>query len=237
MQKTFTSFAKANSYAGSRATAAVRVLPAPVNVRLLTKVKQQGLLHSYAPKIFQSTRADLKDIFASGGFSLNYDNSVYPAATINFGPQTVCIPHRDSENDPINLCHITPLGRFDHKRGGHIILHDLRLAIEFPAGASFLIPSALVVHSNTPVQPGELRQSFTQWTAGALARWVMCGSRMVSTFRHEDPVGCQRYEDGLDTRKSERLSLFSKLSDVFQHRLELEAATYPKDGSVPRPCS
>jgi hypothetical protein len=44
--------------------------------------------------------------------------------------------------------------------------------IEFPPGCTILIPSACISHSNTGVTEGERRYSFTQYTAGAIFRWV-----------------------------------------------------------------
>jgi hypothetical protein len=49
--------------------------------------------------------------------------------------------------------------------------------IEFPSGALILIPSATIAHSNVPVQDGDERISFTQFSAGGLFRFVDNGSR------------------------------------------------------------
>ncbi|KAJ7811173.1 hypothetical protein B0H14DRAFT_3479965 [Mycena olivaceomarginata] len=45
---------------------------------------------------------------------------------------------------------------------------DLKLVVEFPPGALILFPSATISHSNVPVQPGDERASFTQFTAGGI---------------------------------------------------------------------
>ena len=66
------------------------------------------------------------------------------------------------------------------------MLWDLQLVIEFPPGSTILIPSAALHHSNTPIQKGEERYSFTQYTAGGLFRWVDHG------FQKED-----EYHSGL----------------------------------------
>ncbi|KAJ7727870.1 hypothetical protein B0H14DRAFT_3169419 [Mycena olivaceomarginata] len=42
-------------------------------------------------------------------------------------------------------------------------------------GSSIFIPSAIVRHSNVPIQSHETRSSFTQYTAGGLFRWVRNG--------------------------------------------------------------
>ncbi|KJA23575.1 hypothetical protein HYPSUDRAFT_137589, partial [Hypholoma sublateritium FD-334 SS-4] len=56
---------------------------------------------------------------------------------------------------------ITALGRFDHTKGEHLILCELKLIIEFPHGHTIPIPSATVTHSNTPVAGGDSKVSVT----------------------------------------------------------------------------
>ncbi|KAH6880232.1 hypothetical protein BKA70DRAFT_1239023 [Coprinopsis sp. MPI-PUGE-AT-0042] len=116
--------------------------------------------------------------------------SVYPAATFNFGPRTTCVPHIDHANLPFGWCAISSLGTFDPAQGGHLVLKELRLVIEFPPGSVILIPSAVVTHGNTPVSSDEKRYSFTQYAAGGLFRWVEHGfqtdtSLLASLTRHE----------------------------------------------------
>ncbi|KZP30363.1 hypothetical protein FIBSPDRAFT_908068 [Athelia psychrophila] len=78
-------------------------------------------------------------------------------------------------------CAVTALGDYDPTLGGHLILWDLKLIIEFPPGSTVLIPSAIFTHSNTAIQEGESRYSFTQYTSGGLFRWVEHG------FQGEQP--------------------------------------------------
>ncbi|KAI0037901.1 hypothetical protein FA95DRAFT_1506343 [Auriscalpium vulgare] len=134
-----------------------------------------------------------------------YDNSVFPAATFNFGPRIATAPHRDYYNVPYGWCAITALGNYDPQHGGHLILWDLKLVIEFPPGSTILIPSALLTHSNTPVRPGETRRSFTQYCAGGLMRWHSHGLQTEGALRRADPARkaavdasvAQRTEDAL----------------------------------------
>ncbi|KAF7342717.1 hypothetical protein MSAN_02029600 [Mycena sanguinolenta] len=51
--------------------------------------------------------------------------------------RTVTLPHLDFLNLSWGWCFITALGWYDYRRGGHLILWDLRLIIEFPPGATF----------------------------------------------------------------------------------------------------
>ncbi|THU86218.1 hypothetical protein K435DRAFT_597299, partial [Dendrothele bispora CBS 962.96] len=99
-----------------------------------------------------------------------FSDSVFASYTVNFGPVTVSHPHTDSANLSFGWCAITALGRFDPDKGGHLILWDLNLIIRFPPGSTILIPSALLTHSNTPIQDGEFRYSFVQYSAAALFR-------------------------------------------------------------------
>ncbi|KAF9546877.1 hypothetical protein CPC08DRAFT_769561 [Agrocybe pediades] len=69
-----------------------------------------------------------------------FKNSVFAATTYNFGPQTVCFKHMDRANLPFGWCSITALGSFDHTKGGHLILWECGLVIEFPAGSTVLFP-------------------------------------------------------------------------------------------------
>ncbi|KAF9553014.1 hypothetical protein CPC08DRAFT_738039 [Agrocybe pediades] len=106
-----------------------------------------------------------------------FKNSIFAAATYNFGPRTVCFKHTDWANLPFGWCSITALGSFDHTAGGHLVLWQCGLVIEFPAGSTILIPSAVIAHSNTTVAANETRYSFTQYSAGGLFRWVENGFR------------------------------------------------------------
>lgn len=102
----------------------------------------------------------------------NFPSTIFAAATYNFGPRTECYEHTDPGNLSCGWCSVTPFGPFDHTKGGHLVLWDCKLVIEFPAGSTILLPSAIVAHSNTAIQPGEKRYSFALYSAGALFRWV-----------------------------------------------------------------
>ena len=97
---------------------------------------------------------------------------MFPAATYNLGPRTVCLPHVDFANLPFGYCAITAIGDYDHTKGGHIVLWECKLIIEFPPGATILIPSAIVTHFNMGIEEKETRGSFTQYAAGGLFRFV-----------------------------------------------------------------
>ncbi|KAJ7671232.1 hypothetical protein B0H14DRAFT_3538160 [Mycena olivaceomarginata] len=101
-----------------------------------------------------------------------FKNGIFSACTFNLGPRTCALGHRDFANLAFGLCTITALGDFDYKTGGHLVLWDCKLVIEFPPGCTILIPSAAIYHSNIPISRKEHRYSFTQYTAGGLFCWV-----------------------------------------------------------------
>lgn len=88
------------------------------------------------------------------------------------------------------------------------------MVIEFPAGSTVLIPSAIVTHSNLPTQPGEVRQSFTQYTGGGLFRYVDYGFRTEKELAAQDPEEHRRLT-GLKEGKWEMgMGLFSLWEDL-----------------------
>ena len=100
---------------------------------------------------------------------------VFPCRSFNLGEQSTSFPHTDDGNLAQSWCSISPLGNFDPKNGGHLVLWDFGLVIDFPPGSTVLLPSALIKHSNTPIQAGEKRYSIIQYAAGGLFRWVEHG--------------------------------------------------------------
>jgi len=107
-------------------------------------------------------------------FSLQriFASSVFSATMYNFGLQTMCFKHKDFGNLAFGLCSVTALGDFDPTKGGHLVLWELGLAIEFPLGSTILLASALISHSNAKIAANETRYSVAQYSAGALFRWV-----------------------------------------------------------------
>jgi hypothetical protein len=127
----------------------------------------------------------------------------------------VLFTHTDTGNLPYGWCSITSLGPFDPKRGGHLVLWDLQLVIEFPPGSTIMIPSAVLRHSNTAIQKGEERYSFTQYTAGGLFRWVDHGfqkeNEYYSNLSEEEAI---EEEEAMRHRWEKGLGLFSTLDEL-----------------------
>ncbi|KAJ8089791.1 hypothetical protein PM082_018367 [Marasmius tenuissimus] len=141
-------------------------------------------LEFYAPRAHHYQQTTLKTLEAHDRtLKRNYNDTIFAACTWNFGPQFASYAHLDSNNYAHTWCAITAFGDYNPKHGGHLILWDLGIIIEFPPGATILIPSALLLHSNTLVQSGETRYSFVQYSAGALARWIEQGFQSRSGAR------------------------------------------------------
>ncbi|TFK81056.1 hypothetical protein K466DRAFT_502821, partial [Polyporus arcularius HHB13444] len=185
-----------------------------------------SMLATYAPRVHLKMKRRLLLLYnRHPSLPLNFPNSIYPAAHFNFGPNSVCFEHTDFANDPINWCHITALGRFDPTEGGHILLLDLRLAVEFPAGGSAFIPSAIARHANVPIREGEVRLSFTQYCPGGLLRWVDAGFQTLKSWHESDPAGKAHFDAGLDDRTRAAVLHFSRWDELLA---DLEEASKPE---------
>lgn len=143
----------------------------------------------------------------------NFAGNPFAAVTFNVGHNTVAYAHTDHLNAPNGWCVITAIGEYDHALGGHLVLSDLKLVIEFPPGSTILIPSALLKHSNTRLHDPEkeFRHSLVQYSAGGLFRWVACGHQSQKSFKSAGgsfkKTAKQRWQDGL--------KVFSKWKDLF----------------------
>jgi hypothetical protein len=174
-----------------------------------------GAFRAWAPKLHQYYLEKLSQLREKvPGLRQNFGNSIWAAATFNFGPQTVTFEHRNCANLAFGWCAVTALGSFDPKRGGHLTLWDMGLVIEFPPGSTILIPSAVLRHSNVALQPGDVRMSFTQYAAGGLFRWVDQGFRTAAMFSAKDPEGKKRFDQESEKRWAEGLSLYSTLPEL-----------------------
>jgi hypothetical protein len=143
--------------------------------------------------------------------SMNFKNSAYPMIVWNFGPRSASFDHTDFGNGAGIWCAISAFGEFDPALGGHLILFDLGLIIEFPPGSTILIPSASLRHGNTPVQPCETRYSVTQFCAGGLMRWVCYGFKGDKKLSRKEKASIDA-EAGL--RCEQVLSRFSKVGEL-----------------------
>ena len=180
-----------------------------------------GLLASFGPRIYTNMYTKLPEVYRWRNLAPNFVNSIYPAWSVNFGPQAVTVDYVDNGNDPCNWCHIVALGQYDPTKGGHIVLFDLKLAIEFPAGASVLIPSAILRHGNTSIQKGETRQAIIQYCPGGLLRWADAGFQTLKEYQENDPAGYARFQKELAGRAAVCVRRFSYITELEQDRASL----------------
>ncbi|KAJ7803081.1 hypothetical protein B0H14DRAFT_3487824 [Mycena olivaceomarginata] len=145
-----------------------------------------------------------------------FPKSVFASAAFNFGPRVWTFKHRNICNLAFGWCAIQSLRPFNAVKGGHLVLWDLKMVVEFPAGALILLPSATVSHSNVALEVGEERISFTQFTAGGLFRWVDNGGRTLEELEREDPDEWQHMQDLKDTRWETGLSYFSTVDKLLE---------------------
>ncbi|VDC00234.1 unnamed protein product [Peniophora sp. CBMAI 1063] len=145
-----------------------------------------------------------------------FPGSVYPTACANLGPHMCCHWHHDVNNYPGAPCWILALGNYNSKLGGHLVLPQLRMYIEFPAGASILLSSAGIKHGNTSLQPGEKRYSFTQYCPGGLLRYVAYGFRLAREV--QDPKVRQAMEERAGETWKQQYARFSTSASLVRYR-------------------
>jgi len=136
-------------------------------------------------KILQEVKASLPSL------AFPYDDYPFSAVTFNLGPDACTKPHKDSWDLTWGWCAVTSLGNFDHTKGGHLVLWDLGMVVEFPPHSTILFPSTIITHSNTAIQDGEWRSSVTQYNVAGLFRWVAYGH----SLNREGPSGTDWWDN------------------------------------------
>ncbi|KAJ6613231.1 hypothetical protein B0H10DRAFT_1806008, partial [Mycena sp. CBHHK59/15] len=108
----------------------------------------------------------------------NFMNSIFPAVTSNCGPKAISVDHCDTMSISCNLCAITSLIICVQPH-----LPQTASVIEFPSGASILIPSGCMSHGNTLLRTGERCSLMTQYAAGpVLVGCIQLPVREIPTF-------------------------------------------------------
>lgn len=174
-------------------------------------------LSAFAPKLYGHVRGKLDDLYKNTtGLERLFpaDVSVFPTAAFNLGPDVWTFQHRDTLNLAYGWCAIHALGNFDPKKGGHLVLWELRLVVEFPPGALALIPSATITHSNTPVAEGDSRSSFTQYMPGGLFRWVDYGCCLVEDCKRKNPALYREQADARPQKWKMGLELLTTVQEL-----------------------
>ncbi|KAF9524445.1 hypothetical protein CPB83DRAFT_773766, partial [Crepidotus variabilis] len=186
---------------------------------------QDACFALYAPKLYVQYRTLLLKLYdREPGLRPNFPNiSIYPAFTLNLGPNTVTLDHTDKGNVAYGWCAITALGEYNPDLGGHLILFDLGLVIRFPPGSTALIPSGTFRHGNTPIAGDKsYRMSMTQYCAGGLFRWVKYGFRTAKALIEDEGKSSKAAIDGtISNRVAEALGLFSMFDELDKDRADI----------------
>ncbi|KAK7059376.1 hypothetical protein R3P38DRAFT_3303375 [Favolaschia claudopus] len=143
-----------------------------------------------------------------------FNSSVFFCTAFNFATNVWTFKHRDVLNLAFGWCAVQALGHFDHTKGGHLVLWDLNLVVEFPHGALILLPSATVAHSNVPVQEGEERVSFTQFSAGGIFRYIDNHCQTEKQLAAADPAEYTRLMQLKTGRWEMGLALLSTMEEL-----------------------
>jgi hypothetical protein len=156
----------------------------------------------FAPDLWAFSKNTLDQLELENHVRRHFPGRPFGSMTFNLGPVVVTFPHKDAKNLSWGLCAITSLGKYDPKKGGHLVLWELKLIIEFPPGSTILIPSSIITHGNTSVQEGETRRSITQYNSSGLFGWTAHGNMKFSEA------------DEIAGWWEKPLHMFSKLSDL-----------------------
>jgi hypothetical protein len=172
-----------------------------------------GLMEAMNEPMFQEYRNTQVKLHAKHpNLRKIHEKNVFCCTSVNFGPRTVCKIHLDHSNRAAGWCVVSAWGNFDPTRGGHLVLWSLGLVIEFPPGSNIFIPSALIPHSNTPIQPKETRYSVTSWTASGIFRWVYNGFQSDKAWEQKaTKADREKRQKDQESRWTESLRLFRQL--------------------------
>ena len=138
-------------------------------------------------------------------------HSSFAALSVNMGPQTICLPHRDKGNLSYGICTDFVLGDFDHTRGGHLVLHESRHIAELRPGAILLFPSSCITHENIPIQASETRFSMTTYSSGGLRRFCDQGLQVRRQWEARDPEAVRVHDEAGAARWAEGCALLEDL--------------------------
>jgi hypothetical protein len=143
----------------------------------------------YFPELFEYYDNVLESVCVlSEDCNFPYRDLPFASFTLNVGKKCICNVHVDSSNLSTGLCLVIPLGNFDPGKGGHLILHELRLFLELPPGSIVLFPSAIITHENVSISEGETRQAFTAFTPALMFQWSANGFNRVPEMSKQERI-------------------------------------------------
>lgn len=171
-----------------------------------------GILACFGPKIYEFYGQTLAALHENDKTIRNVSpNTVFPAMSFNFGPTAATLEHTDFQNYAGGFCIVTALGNFDPTRSAHLYVRELKLVFEFPAGASIMLPSALLHHGNTTLVDNDERGSITLYGAGSLFRWPDQGFQTDESMPSAKRI---EFNAMKPIRRQEALDRFSKVGEL-----------------------
>ena len=174
-----------------------------------------ALWHPKAYQYYKTNLDKLREVHPELSYPL-FPKSIMPTVAFNLGERVATKIHVDAMNCPFGWCIVTALGDFNSNQGGHLILWELGLVLEFPAGASICLPSAIITHSNIPTHESDRRMSFTQYCPGEIFRYIENGFRTDGKLEIEDPAIFLFRKNDRRKRLQEGYLMFSTVSDLIQ---------------------
>ena len=131
-----------------------------------------AVLALLAPKMYKTFADKLHRLFEHmPGLNRYAPMSVFTTASFDFNDGRPCRIHDHHPNGSLGWCSLYAGGDYDPTTGGHLYLPQVQLLIEFPPGATVLLPSNLV-YGIVPVAPGQTRYTFSQYIPADLIRYV-----------------------------------------------------------------
>ncbi len=107
--------------------------------------------------------------------------------------------HCPSDHFAAGWTAVLSLGRYDHTRGGHIVLWDWNVVVEMPPRSLFYFPSGVLRYSFLPVAPSEERCAIVFHSGGGLFLWAGCGYRPFSGVGpNSSSTGWERWQEAAD---------------------------------------
>ncbi|KAF7969169.1 hypothetical protein HWV62_28176 [Athelia sp. TMB] len=209
------SIAKQSSSENEAVLEELRLLPALIRIAGFGS----SAMAFFAPKLWKHYADTLGKLYTQDStLRWNFNSSIFPCATINFGPQTVCYDHIDNGNAAAGWCDIFSMGDYNPQTGGHLVLFDIKKIVVFPPGSHILLPSSIMRHGNTPIGVGETRLGFTQYAAGGLFRWVENDFQTVEDCHKNNPKLRAKLDADAPVRFATLLGLYSKLEELVDDR-------------------
>lgn len=138
----------------------------------------------------------------------------FAGITLNVGRQCICEIHVDGCNLAGGVCMVAPFGQFDHTKGGHLILHELRLVLSLPSGSKIFFPSGLISHQNIPIAEHESRRAFTAFSPSAMFQWIDSGFKPVPDIPAQ--IRWELGEREWKAQKARFQHYFSYVSSIFK---------------------